>query len=186
VTWLIVVLGLPFAVLILACAAALVEVFRHLAEIRLALDLDDESRPLALRSQGSSSETLGLPSLISHEPQAIVLFLSTKCATCLAIVEAFRGGSPATVWFVISRGHEDRALVTELGHSAARVVVDSNDEIAGRLGLVVTPSLVTFEYGRLVRAETVTTPRQVLRRIPTVTPAAGNHAAPAFASLGAQ
>jgi hypothetical protein len=170
VTWLLALGGTALAVVVVVCAAALVEVFRQLAELRRTLNLQDQAMPLNLRSGEFHTDEIGLPPELAVEPKSIVVFLSEKCATCLTIAEAFRGGSPSTVWFVLPSPPEPAGLLATLAHSAPRVVVDEYDRIANRLGLHVTPSVLTTSYGEITRAQAVASPRQVLGLIPTVTP----------------
>ena len=154
-------------------SAALVEVFRQLTELRGTLNINDEPIPLGLKAGERRTDEIGLPSELAVEPKAIVVFLSTKCATCLTIAEAFRGGSPATVWFVLPSPPEPTDLI-EGGRSQSvdRVIVDADSEIADKLGLNVTPAVLTVSYGEITRAQAVSMPRQVLALIPTVFPLA--------------
>jgi hypothetical protein len=168
--WVFVFGGVVLTFLVMVCAAALVEVFRQLAEIRRALNLQDEPIPLSLKTGEFTTKEIGLPTELALEPRSIVVFLSPKCATCLTIAEAFRGGSPATVWFVLTSPPAPAELIETLVHSAERVVVDDEDQIAIKLGLNVTPSVLSVSYGEISRAQAVSSPRQVLGLIPTVAP----------------
>src|ERR1700674_1800252 len=89
------------AVIVALMSSALVEVYRQLAELRRSLQLEDVPRPLALRPGEIDASALTLPARLANEPEAIAVFLTPSCATCLMIADTFRGGSPATVWFVI-------------------------------------------------------------------------------------
>jgi len=170
---------------IVICAAALVEVFSQLAELRSVLDTKDEPIPLGLKASERRTAEIGLPARLTFEPKAIVIFLSTKCATCLAIAEAFRGGSPSTVWFVLAGSPEPVTLLATLAGSGERVIVDEDDAIAGALGLNVTPAVITTSYGEIIRAQAVSTPRQAMALIPTVFPLdEGQH--PAHLDFGAK
>jgi hypothetical protein len=170
VIWVLALGGVALTLLLVVCAAALVEVFRQLAELRRTLNLQDQAIPLNLKSGEFRTDEIGLPPELAVEPRSIVVFLSEKCATCLTIAEAFRGGSPATVWFVLPSPPEPVGLLATLADSARRVVVDEYDEIANRLGLHVTPAVLSISYGEITRAQAVASPRQVLGLIPTVTP----------------
>ena len=158
------------ALVVAACAAALVEVFRQLAELRSALNLEDQPTPLSLKAGELNVADIGLPDELVAEPKAIVVFLSTSCATCLTIAEAFRGGSPSTVWFVLPESPPPSTLVEILADSAERVILDDGDAIATRLGLNVTPSVLTTSFGQITRAQAVSSGRQVLALVPTVFP----------------
>jgi hypothetical protein len=157
--------------LVTLCCGALLEVFRQLAEVRTVLSLDDQPKPLNLQGLDASLEELGMPSTIGKKPEEIVVFLSGTCATCLAIAEAFRGGSPDSVWFVVA-ARETHKVVAPLRSSGERLVVDQEGAIAARLGLEIVPTVLTLTYGGIGRAYAVGTPRQVMGLIPA-TPAAG-------------
>lgn len=167
---LLIVPGIALAFVTSVCAAALVEVFRQLADLRSALNLEDEPIPLSLKGGEVTAEGIGLPSAIAREPAALVIFLSDKCATCLVIAEAFRGGSPATVWFVVPESPGASALIDMLSDSLSRVVIDKNDAVADSLALRVTPSVLTTSFGEITRAQAVSSARQVLSMLPTVFP----------------
>lgn len=168
--WLLGLGGVVLAFVVTVCSAALVEVFRQLAELRSALNLQDEPIPIGLKTGERRTDEIGLAKEITREPKAIVVFLSPKCATCLSIADAFRGGSPGTVWFVVPSSPAPTALIETLAESAERVILDENDEIANRLGLHVTPSVLTVSFGEITRAQAVGSARQVLGMIPTVFP----------------
>lgn len=165
-------LGGAFVVAVLTlCCAALVEVFRQLGEMRSVLNLGDQAPPLNIRSRELSSSDLGLPTAVMREPEVIAIFLSAKCATCIAIAEAFRGGAPGTVWFVLSGdGSRASALWEYLKASEGRVLVDANERIARAIDLNVTPAVFTIRWGEVIKAHAVSSPRQVLNLVPTVAP----------------
>jgi hypothetical protein len=170
VIWTLTVAVVAVVLVLAVCSAALVEVFRQLGEIRDALNLRDEPIPLSLKSGELTTTAIGLPSIVAAEPRAIVIFLSSKCATCLAVAEAFRGGSPATVWFVLQTTPPPATLLEMLAESSERIVFDDGELIATRLGLNVTPSVLSVSYGEISRAQAVSSARQVLAMIPTVFP----------------
>lgn len=167
-SWLLALAGVVLAFAVAVCIAALVEVFRNIAELRTVLNLEDEPTPIALETSGLRIDEIGLANEIAMQPKAIVVFLSAKCGTCLTIAEAFRGGSPATVWFVVPSSPAPAVLIETLADSAERVIVDENDEVANRIGLQVTPSVLTTSFGDITRAQAVSSARQVLAMIPIV------------------
>lgn len=166
-TWIIALGGVALTLVVAVCAAALVEVFRQLAELRTVLNLQDQPTPIGLKAGEIHTDEIGLPAEIAQEPEAIVIFLSPKCATCLTIAEAFRGGSPATVWFVLPGSPVPAMLVEALVDSAGRVIVDEDEAIADRIHLHITPSVLTTSFGAVMRAHAVSSARQVLGLIPT-------------------
>lgn len=160
--------GIALALVTAIVCSALVEVYRQLAEIRTALHLEDLPRSLALRPGELQAADIGLPATLSDEPEAIAVFLTTSCSTCLMVAEIFRGGAPSTVWFVIP--HVDSQLSATLSGSSDRIVFDDDGAIAERAGLNVAPSVLTIRFGDVVRAHTVSSPRQVLSLVPSVLP----------------
>lgn len=161
--------GLAFVVAI--CCGALVEVFRQLADVRAALNLDDQPRPVNVLHAGIPARQFGLPEQLDALPEAIVIFLSATCGTCFAIAEAFRGGAPDSVWFVVSAERNHRILhpLSALGD---RVIVDPGAEIAGRLSLEILPMVLSLRFGAILRAHAVSSPRQVLNLVPATLSAA--------------
>jgi hypothetical protein len=175
-TWLLLGGGVVLAVLVALCCAALVEVFRQLAEIRRSLNLEDLPIPIALKTGGLRVTDIGLPPELAEAPAAIVVFLSPKCASCLAIAEAFRGGAPASVWFVLPTPPYPDQLVEALSQSGERVILDESDRIVDAIDLRVTPAVLTMSFGEIRRSQAVSSPRQVMSLIPTVFPADGGGA----------
>ena len=159
------------ALIVALVCSAMVEAYRQLADIRASLHLEDLPRPMALRPGELRASDLGLPARLAEEPEAIAIFMTTTCATCLMVAEMFRGGAPATVWFVLPGRDSD--LATTLAASSARFVLDEDGSIAERAGLNVAPSVLTLRFGEVVRAHAVSTPRQVLSLVPAVMPRTG-------------
>lgn len=168
--WLLALGGVVLTFVMAVSSAALVEVFRQLAELRAVLNLKDEPNPIGLKAGELYADEIGLPKEIATQPEAIVVFLSPKCATCLTIAEAFRGGSPATVWFVLISLPAPATLMEALAESAERVILDEDDAIADRIHLHITPSVLATSFGKITRAHAVSSARQVLGLIPTTIP----------------
>lgn len=165
--WALAVAEIVVALLVVIACSGLVEAYRQLADIRAALHLEDLPRPLALRPGELRASDLGLPVDVEVEPEAIAIFLTTTCSTCLAVAEAFRGGAPSTVWFVIPNGAT--GLAATLAAADSRVVFDDGS-IADRAGLNLAPSVLTIRFGDVVRAHGVSSARQALSLVPAVTP----------------
>jgi hypothetical protein len=169
-TWVIGSL-IVLAIVVAVICGALIEVFRQLVQIRTAINLSDDAIPLDVRPGELHAGDLGLPSIAEALPAAIAVFLSPKCATCIAVAEAFRGGAPETVWFVLTA---DREQVASLSHRLAaseqRIIVDEDGGIAKRVGVDVTPAVFTLHHGVVVHANAVSTARQALGLVPTTLP----------------
>jgi hypothetical protein len=168
--------GVVLTLVVALMCSALVEVYRQLADIRASLHLEDLPRPLGFRPGELRASDIGLPATLAAEPEAIAIFMTTTCSTCLLVAEMFRGGAPATVWFVLPNGESE--LTTTLAASSERFVIDEDGAIAERAGLNVAPSVLTLRYGEVVRAHAVSTPRQVLSLVPAVMPRGAARPAP--------
>jgi hypothetical protein len=169
--------GLALAIVVAVTAGAVIEVFRQLAALRVSLALDDLASPLDIKSGEFTASDIGLPRQLMDEPAAIAVFLSPKCGTCLAIAESFRSGAPDNVWFVLlgedrfvpAKGTE-RSRWEALASAADRVVTDPTGSIASRMGLEITPAVLTLRFGEVVRGHAVSSPRQVTSLVPSALP----------------
>jgi len=161
------------AIVVFIQLGALVEMFRQIQQIRTHLDMVDRPLPLDLGAQqGISPSALGLPSSLDNEQTAMVLFLSNTCATCRSIAAALRGAVPQTLWVVVEPVFSDDAdlFIEEFSLQGERVLVDRDGSIAGRLGLDITPSAIFVQDGRIERAQTVPSIRQLFSVLPVVRP----------------
>ncbi len=157
---------------------AMVEMFRHVQQIRTHLDLVDRPLPLDLGArQGAQPSAIGLPAVLDGAQTAMVLFLSNTCATCRSIAAALRGAVPQTLWVVVEPVFNDDAdlFVEEFALQNERVLVDQESRIAGQLGLDITPSAIFIQDGRIERAQTVPSSRQLFSVLPVVRPLSPSH-----------
>jgi hypothetical protein len=165
--WLLLVLVGAVGIVACVCAAALTEVFRQLEELRRAMRLDDQPMPLDLPSDDVTADDLGLPAAVRELPEAILVLLHRKCGTCRAVAEAFRGGAPRGVWFVIPE--EDLAssrAFEALTAATAQVILDGPGGIAATLQLDVAPAVVTLRHGAVEQVLGVSTATQLLDLVP--------------------
>lgn len=159
--------GVVMAAILTLCCAALVEIFRQLDEVRSILNLDDRAIPIKIQPGEFSSSAIGLPKAIADLPDAVIVFLSARCATCHAIAQAFEGGAPGSVWFVLSGDTTQTSeMWTYLRNCRDRVSADPDERIARRIGLNVTPAVLTAHWGQITRARAVSSSRQVLSLVP--------------------
>ena len=141
------------------------------------MSLDDMPTPLALATVGLPTDAVGLDRIPRTEPDVIAVFLSASCTICRVVADAFQGGSPQRVWFVIEDTAAARHVYSGLAQASRdRVIWDAGRTIATTTGIDITPSLVGIQFGIISRAFGVSSARQVLIMIPTVTPAAHNDA----------
>jgi hypothetical protein len=93
------------------------------------------------------------------------LFLSNKCETCSIIARSFAGSLPQKLWVVVVPVFSDATeFITEHGLTGDRVIVDQG--IADRIGLDITPAALVIDGGRLIKAHTVPSVRQVYASLP--------------------
>ena len=160
-----------FGVLLFIEFGALVEMFHQLKQVRIYLDMVDRPTPLDLgKASGLAATAVGLPAALDDTKAALVLFLSNRCETCHTIAAAIDGGAlPQNLWLVVVPVFEDAEEFVEKFHlRGKRSLIDDGRTITGRLGLDITPAAVVVEYGRVARAQTVPTVRQMYAAIPSV------------------
>lgn len=169
----VVVLLAAFAVVMFIQFGALVEMFHQLRQVRLYLEMVDKPTPLDLGvSMNATPGSVGLPSALDRADFALILFLSDKCGTCHTLAESLRTqGMPSIVWLVMEPTSGDASSFIELYQLRDRLVVDDGEHIAARLGLTITPAAIAVEHGRMVRAQTVPSVRQLHAAMPTAAPA---------------
>jgi hypothetical protein len=152
-------------ILVLLLLGAQIEMFRSLQQLREYSGLIDRPSQIELgKARGGRPSDYGLPATLDSAGSWVVLFLSDKCATCRVIASALAAGMPADLTAVIDAGGADsssRELAVTYGLDPSRTVVDLNRQIMNRLDLNVTPVGVVVENGRLVRAVTVPSTRQL-------------------------
>jgi hypothetical protein len=161
---------LAAAVLSLAAATfiafgVLVEMFDQLKQVRKYLELVDTPTTLDLADRaGKLPSSVALPSRLDQVHRAVVLFLSNKCETCHTIAESLAGIElPNGLWVVlvpVTSGKFDDFL-KRYPLRGDRLLIDDGQVIAARIGLDITPAAVIVEDGRMVRAQTVPTVRQL-------------------------
>jgi hypothetical protein len=166
---------MTIALLVISCALAAavlvllgsqIELYRQVTQIRAYLRLVDEPTPVDLgHANGMPAGAAGLPAAVDDATSAVVLVLSTKCATCRALANSVRGAVPRWLWLMVEPAsgteQEGREFVEEFQLAGERTMVDTDGEIAERIGMDVTPLALFFEGGRLRRAETVPSTRHL-------------------------
>jgi hypothetical protein len=145
-------------------AGALVEMFRSLEQIREYSGLIDRPSPIDLGARvGRQPGEFGLPQALDSTPQAVVLFLSDKCATCRTIASALDGAIPRGVVVVLESGAAEvpDGIAATYRFDPARTVVDPDRGITKRLGMNITPAAIVVEDGRIARATSIPSTRQL-------------------------
>ncbi|MQA84601.1 MAG: hypothetical protein GEV03_08260 [Streptosporangiales bacterium] len=158
------VLGTCLGVLLFLLLGAQVEMFRGLEQVREQAGLIDRVTPVDLgKVRGLAPSEVGLPATLDTEISAVVLFLSDKCVVCRSIAASLDGTIPRGLWLVLEPGTapRDAELSQELGFDPDDVIIDWGREITHRIGIEATPLGVVVENGRLSRAATIPSSRQL-------------------------
>lgn len=159
--------ALLLALVLLGCivslvtAGALVEVFRHLAEIRNKLDLDDEPLVLDFQTRDLRTAPVAVPEAVDRASRTALVFMHGRCGTCRLVAEAFATIPESRAWFVLPAQDVDAAPAFGRLAATGRVFADRGEELAEYLGIDVAPTVVLVEDGRAERALGISTVRQV-------------------------
>lgn len=152
------------SVIQLVCVLALIDQYKGLLQIRRTIGLIDEPRTLELpvSVDALTLEGTGLPNVLLNAPVALVLFLSTKCTTCRSIAMDLRGRVPAPLWLVVEGPEPAREQwLREVGLSKEQLIDGGASELSKRLNLHVYPAGVVVEHGRVTKAQTLPSFRQL-------------------------
>lgn len=157
------------AVVVFIQIGAQVELFEQVRQMRGYLDMEDKPLSVDLGTrEGASPSRFGLPAVLDDAERAMVLFVSDKCGTCRNLVAALRGGAvPPSMWVVVVPVRGDgKEFIDEFELYGERVLLDAEEHIAGSLGLDLTPVALHIAEGKLTRAHTVPTVRQMYAATP--------------------
>ncbi|MGI5286146.1 hypothetical protein ACQEVF_22800 [Nonomuraea polychroma] len=157
------------AVVVFIQIGAQVELFEQVKQIRAYLDLEDKPDPVELGSLvGTRPSRYGLPAVLDESDAAVVLFVSNKCETCRNLASALRGGAvPPSMWVVVVPVSGDgNEFITEFELHGERVLLDEEERIVSSIGLDLTPVALHVTDGKLTRAHTVPTVRQMYAAAP--------------------
>lgn len=149
--------------LVLVCLFALMDQHRTLSELRDHLGAGDNPRPLTHPVGPIVASEIGLPAELDGADHAVVLFLSTTCATCATVARSLRGVVPEDLHVVVRTPSPGAgaAWCEEVGLRPALVTLATDDRIADAFGLRVTPAGFVLTHDRIATAQTVPTPRQL-------------------------
>ncbi|GAA4087926.1 hypothetical protein [Actinomadura miaoliensis] len=164
------------AALLFVAFGALVEMFHQLKQIREYLEIEDSPILMDLgAAQGQAPSAVGLPAELDGSDRALVLLLSNKCRTCFTLAAALQGRvRPPRLWIVVVPVLGDAAeFIDMFDLRGERVVVDEGEHIVNRLGIDATPAAVLVENGRMVKAHSVPSSRQMFAALPVGGPADG-------------
>lgn len=157
------VLVLVLAVLVLVCLFALMDHHRTLEEVRDHLGTGDAPRPLTHPVGPIPTTAVGLPRWVEEAEHAVVLFLSTTCATCATVARGFGRGPHPDLHVVVRT--PTTAVGTqwcaEVGLPADLVTLATDDGIADVFDLRVTPAGFVLRRGGIAVAQTVPSPTQL-------------------------
>ncbi|QKW34521.1 hypothetical protein HUT06_11195 [Actinomadura sp. NAK00032] len=157
------------AALVFIAFSALVEMFHQLKQIREYLEIEDSPVLIDLGdAAGTVPSAAGLPAELDTAGRATVLFLSNKCRTCFTLAAALQGRvRPPGLWIVVVPVLGDAAEFIDLFDlRGERVVLDEDEHVVNRLGIDATPAAVLVEDGRMVKAHSVPSSRQMFAALP--------------------
>ncbi len=146
--------GLVVAVIALLAATlallACYEALKQVEDLRDYLDLHNDPIPLQLPHDPSRSLCDLLPSEAVRSADAMLLFLSNRCNSCLAIAQSLAERIPDNCWVVVERLSETVApQISNLLERAERVLEDEDGVIAASLGLTTTPAVIRLSFGEV-------------------------------------
>jgi hypothetical protein len=163
------------ALLVFALLGVSHEMLKDIRQLRDVSGILD--RPLSVdiaQVAGTPPSGYGLPATLDSTT-AVVLFLSTKCATCRGLAANFDRSAkalPNGLWIVVEGRNQEEVLefldtspLKRLG-SDGRVIIDVNGAIASRIGLNTTPVGFRVENGIFQSATTVPSSRYLRSILP--------------------
>lgn len=141
-----------------------VEMYRDISQLRDLSGLID--RPLTVdvsAAVGGKPSAYGLPAELDAVDAGIALFLSDKCGTCRSIANSLADAVPADLWLVLDPANprKDSEIKVSYQLDPAKVTVDRSREISSSVGVTITPAAVVVRDGRIERAATVPSTRQL-------------------------
>ena len=144
----------------LICFAALIEMFKNLAELQKLVDYNDSPKELPdVRSAllWRFPSQYGLPRRLDDEAFAAVLLLSPRCHTCARVAAELSKGIPRELTVVVTGAEEaeTRKWLQGLGLAADDVILDHDYQIVNSMALYTTPALVRIVDGRFAGASTI-------------------------------
>lgn len=150
------------AVVVFLLLGSQIEMYRTIEQLREYSGLIDQTVPLALAQVGARPSSVGLPDSLDSAVWSVVLLLSDKCATCRSIAASLDGAVPRDLVVVVEPDQGEQAdLIMTYDLDRDRTVIDPQRRISGKLGIKATPAAIVVEHGRLVRATTVPSSRQL-------------------------
>jgi hypothetical protein len=161
------------SLLVVVLFSMLVELFRDVRQVRDALGILD--RPLTIdigSAAGTRPSSYGLPRQLDDENNALLLFLTDRCATCRVLAASLGGALPAGLWLVVEAATSQAAAefikTYNLGGSLKneRVSVDLAGALADRLGVKTAPAGYRIENGVFKDAGTVPSMRYLTSILP--------------------
>jgi hypothetical protein len=157
-------LVLVIAVLVLVCLFAIMDQYRTLEEVREHLGTGDAPRPLTHPTTPVVASEIGLPARLDGADHAVILFVSTTCATCATVARGLRGPLAPDIHIVLKAVSEPDGVTWcgEIGLDPDHVTIATDDRIADAFGLRVTPAGFVLHHDRIAVAQTVPTPRQLV------------------------
>ncbi|OHX05848.1 hypothetical protein BFV98_24065 [Micromonospora sp. WMMB235] len=149
--------------LLLLLLGSQVEMYRTIEQLREYSGLVDRPIPLDLPADRTPSRA-GLPATLDTAVRGVVLLLSDRCGTCRSIAASLDGSVHPDLFLVVEPGQgADGAGELALSYrlDPERTLIDRDGKIASGLGLKLTPAAVVIEHGRMTRASSIPSIRQL-------------------------
>ncbi len=149
--------------LLLLLLGSQVEMYRSIEQLREYGGLVDRPIPLDVPSDRTPS-SVGLPAALDTAVRGVVLLLSDRCGTCRSLAASLDGRVNPDLFLVVEPGKGASGasdLMVSYQLDPERTVIDREGDIASGLGLKVTPAAVVIENGRMTRASSVPSSRQL-------------------------
>jgi hypothetical protein len=158
------------SLLIFVLFGALLEMYRDIRQLRDAAGILDRPLNVDIRPlEGTRPSEYGLPKALDSVASALLLLLSERCLTCRVIAASLNQSLPLGLWVVAEARNQQLAenfvRVTNL-ITHDRVMLDIGGEIAGRMGLNLSPVGFRIVNGRFVSATTVPSTRYLHSLLP--------------------
>jgi hypothetical protein len=158
------------SLLVFVLLGATLELYRDVRQLRDAAGILDRPLDVDINAiAGTAPSEYGLPKALDAAASALLLFLSERCLTCRVLASSLSTSLPPGLWIVTeakdARTAQEFLAITRLA-VADRVLIDVGGDIAGRMGLAMSPVGFRIRNGRLASATTVPSVRYLFSILP--------------------
>ena len=155
ITVAVIILTIALVVLL----ASQVELFRDVRDMRDITGLLDQPARLDVGAlRGQTLDSIGAPALATSS--GVLLILSDRCATCRSLAAALDGAVPPNLQIILTNHGGEPSELTK-AWQLDRAFQDVDNRVASTLKISSTPAAVIVADGRIVRAQSVPSTRQL-------------------------